>query len=100
MPPFASPSSVRRALRAFARNFTMGSSARAATATAAGSSRTHEDNVDSPDRCSRHAAAAQDTVDLPMASRADLHRLLEQLAESDPELVAAVDDVDLTLIDS
>ncbi len=44
---------------------------------------------------------SQHTLRLPpMATRADLRALQERFAESDPELLAAVDDVDLTLIDS
>jgi hypothetical protein len=35
-----------------------------------------------------------------MSTRAELHALQARLAESDPELLAAVDDVDRTLIDS
>lgn len=35
-----------------------------------------------------------------MATRAELHALQMKLKESDPELIAAVKDVDLTLIDA
>ncbi len=36
----------------------------------------------------------------PMATRAELHALQARFAETDPELLEAVDDVDRTLIDS